>query len=66
VPDGSHLLKTWDYLRAMGVGEDLELFQREAIDHIRAWKGRNQIYGAIWDQDKEGYFKVGISNTASM
>ncbi|KAM0816011.1 hypothetical protein AB5N19_01812 [Seiridium cardinale] len=58
VPDGSHLQKTWDYLRGMGVGDDLELFQREAIDHIRAWKGRNQIYGAIWDQDKESYFKV--------
>ncbi|KAI1850374.1 hypothetical protein JX265_002272 [Neoarthrinium moseri] len=58
VPDGSHLLKTWDYLRGMGVGDDLDLFQREAIDHIRAWKGRNQIYGAIWGQDKETYFKM--------
>ncbi|ETS84137.1 hypothetical protein PFICI_02162 [Pestalotiopsis fici W106-1] len=58
VPDGSHLLKTWDYLRGMGVGDDLDLYQREAIDHVRAWKGRNQIYGALWDQDKERYFKM--------
>lgn len=58
VADGSHLLKTWDYLRHMGVGDDLDLFQREAVDHVRAWKGRNQIYGAIWGQDKEAYYKV--------
>ncbi|KAI1340160.1 Alpha/Beta hydrolase protein [Xylariaceae sp. FL0016] len=57
VGDGSHLAKTWDYLRSMGVGEDLEVWQREAVDHIRAWKGRNQIYGAIWAQDKEAYFR---------
>lgn len=47
----------------MGVGENLELFQREVIDHIRAWKGRNQIYGAIWDQDKEMYFKVSLKTS---
>ncbi|KAJ9142935.1 Alpha/beta-hydrolase [Pleurostoma richardsiae] len=57
VRDGSHLLKTWEYLRNMGVGEDVDLHQREAIDHIRAWKGRNQIYGAIWAQDKETFFR---------
>ncbi|KFA80915.1 hypothetical protein S40288_07993 [Stachybotrys chartarum IBT 40288] len=55
VQDGSHLLKTWDYLRTMGVGGDIDLFQREAVDHIRAWKGRNQIYGAVWDQDLASY-----------
>jgi pimeloyl-ACP methyl ester carboxylesterase len=62
VADGSHLLKTWDYLRMMGVNspdkEDLDLFQREAVDHIRAWKGRNQIYGAVWAQDKAAYLKA--------
>ncbi|KAK7946175.1 uncharacterized protein PG986_010496 [Apiospora aurea] len=76
VADGSHLPKTWNYLRAMGVGggggpgsgsgddggdEDdlyLGLHQREALDHIRAWKGRNQIYGAIWQQDGERYLRL--------
>jgi len=53
VTDGSHLLKTWEYLAHMGVGSDLDLWQREAIDHIRAWKGRNLIYGAVWAQDAE-------------
>ncbi|KAI0473053.1 Alpha/Beta hydrolase protein [Xylariaceae sp. FL0804] len=57
VADGSHLQKTWDYLAGMGVGDDLALHQREALDHIRAWRGRNQIYGAIWAQDKEAYFR---------
>jgi pimeloyl-ACP methyl ester carboxylesterase len=51
--DGSHLLKTWDYLGTIGIGEDLSLWQREAIDHIRAWKGRNLIYGAVWAQKSE-------------
>jgi pimeloyl-ACP methyl ester carboxylesterase len=53
VLDGSHLIKTWDYLGKMGIGGDLRLWQREAIDHIRAWKGRNLIYGAVWAQDAE-------------
>lgn len=53
VTDGSHLRKTWEYLAHMGVGSNLDLWQREAIDHIRAWKGRNLIYGAVWAQDAE-------------
>ena len=57
VEDGSHLLKTWNYLRKMGVGPDLALFQREAVDHIRAWRGRNLIYGAVWAQDSEEVFR---------
>jgi pimeloyl-ACP methyl ester carboxylesterase len=60
VRDGSHLLKTWDYLGNMGIGEDLVLWQREAVDHIRAWKGRNLIYGAVWAQESEAlYMSVG-------
>lgn len=55
VEDGSHLNKTWDYLKTMGVGDDLDLHQREALDHIRAWKGRNQIYGAVWGQELSEY-----------
>ncbi|KUJ16069.1 uncharacterized protein LY89DRAFT_719714 [Mollisia scopiformis] len=45
--------KDWHYLKNMGVGEDINLWQREAVDHIRAWKGRNLVYGAVWDQDAE-------------
>lgn len=55
VPDGSHLQKTWDYVAKLGGDGDLEVHQQAALDHLRAWKGRNQIYGAIWDQDKEKY-----------
>jgi len=53
VRDGIHLLKTWEYLGDMGVGEELGLWQREVLDHVRAWKGRNLIYGAVWEQDAE-------------
>jgi len=56
VPDGTHLQKTWDYLGKMGIGEDLGLRQREVIDHVRAWKGRMLIYGAVWNQDAETLF----------
>ncbi|KAF1815652.1 alpha/beta-hydrolase [Eremomyces bilateralis CBS 781.70] len=55
--DGSHLLKTWEYLGNMGVGEDITLWQREAVDHIRAWKGRMLIYGAVWAQKSEDLYK---------
>lgn len=59
VADGSHLQKTWDYLGNMGVGPaNLDLYQREAVDHIRAWKGRNQIYGAVWEQDLASFLDV--------
>jgi pimeloyl-ACP methyl ester carboxylesterase len=56
VEDGSHLQKTWDYLERMGVGDSLQLRQRQAIDHIRAWRGRMLIYGAVWTQDSETLF----------
>jgi len=57
VADGSHLLKTWEYLEHLGIGKDLELHQREALDNISAWEGRNQIYGCIWEQDCMAMFK---------
>ena len=57
VADGSHLLKTWEYLANMGVGEDLGLWHRESLDHVRAWKGRNLIYGAVWAQDSERIYQ---------
>jgi pimeloyl-ACP methyl ester carboxylesterase len=56
VIDGTHLQKTWDYLGTMGIGSDLVLRQRETIDHVRAWRGRMLIYGAVWNQDAETLF----------
>jgi pimeloyl-ACP methyl ester carboxylesterase len=44
VPDGSHLIKTWDYLGKSGLGGDLAYKQLELIDQIRAWHGKTQIY----------------------
>ncbi|KAF2400574.1 alpha/beta-hydrolase [Trichodelitschia bisporula] len=58
-PDGGHLLKTWEYLAHMGVGEDIGMWQREALDHLRAWRGRTLIYGAVWAQECEAlYMKI--------
>ncbi|EXJ90265.1 hypothetical protein A1O1_03364 [Capronia coronata CBS 617.96] len=52
VPSGEHLIKTWDYLIWEGIPKtNLDLLQREALDHIRAWKGRSQIYACIWEHD---------------
>lgn len=70
-PSGEHLTKTWAYLGRMGVTsagacsspptscspQDLEMWQRELLDHVRAWKGRLQIYGAVWSCDSETLFK---------
>lgn len=47
--DGSHLMKTWKHLES--IGDDVELRQRETLDNLIAWKGRNQIYFTIWNQD---------------
>lgn len=54
--DGRHLQLTWDYLARMGVGDSLELHQREVLDHLRAWRGRTQAYTAVWDQDLREMF----------
>jgi pimeloyl-ACP methyl ester carboxylesterase len=56
VEDGSHLMKTWEYLGNMGIGGDIGLWQREVVDHVRAWRGRNLIYGAVWAQDAERFY----------
>lgn len=67
VVSGAHLLATWQYLGRNGVtasglsaepptsctDEELALWQREVIDHIRAWKGRLQIYDAVFSQKTE-------------
>lgn len=58
VEDGSHLLATWTYLHKMGIpSSDLELWQREFLDHARAWKGRTLIYGAVWEQDGQALLR---------
>jgi pimeloyl-ACP methyl ester carboxylesterase len=56
VADGSHLQKTWDYLARMGAGRSLELQQRELLDHLRAWRARQQAYAVVWDQDFAAHF----------
>lgn len=54
VTSGDHLLKTWKYLLWEGTPqEDLQLLQRETLDHLRAWKGRSQIYACVWGYDAE-------------
>lgn len=52
ISDGSHLTKTWNYLIEHGIPSDnLELLQRELLDHARAWRGRMQIYACVWAYD---------------
>jgi pimeloyl-ACP methyl ester carboxylesterase len=58
VEDGSHLLKTWEYVNALGIPkQSTELLHRETLDHVRAWKGRSQIYSCVWDYDSIEAFK---------
>lgn len=50
--DGSHLQRTWDYLLEMGIPSgNTALLHREALDHLRAWRGRLQIYACVWAYD---------------
>jgi pimeloyl-ACP methyl ester carboxylesterase len=52
--DGSHLLATWDYVSDHDKQiprQEIDLLQRETLDHLRAWKGRSQIYSCVWDYD---------------
>ncbi|KAI1338638.1 Alpha/Beta hydrolase protein [Xylariaceae sp. FL0016] len=56
-PDGSHLAKTWTYLVQHGgisPARELDLLQRELLDHARAWKGRLQIYGCVFGAHHDG------------
>jgi pimeloyl-ACP methyl ester carboxylesterase len=59
VPDGSHWLKTWEYLQHHGgiPADDLEVLQQETLDHARAWRGRIQIYNCVWDHDGPALFR---------
>lgn len=54
VAAGDHWGKTWEYLKWEGLDPetDLDLVQREALDHARAWKGRNQIYSCVWKYER--------------
>ena len=55
VTDGSHLTKTWTYLR--GCGTDLEFKHQELLNHVRAWKGRIFIYTCVFTQDVWNLFE---------
>lgn len=59
VMSGQHLSETWEYLQFEGLvpSKNLELMQREVLDHIRAWRGRSQIYACVWAYDMEAVLK---------
>jgi hypothetical protein len=57
VQDGSHLIKTWDYLGKSSLGGDLAYKQLELIDHIRAWHVKAQIYTCSFKQGMWGLFE---------
>jgi hypothetical protein len=57
VTDGSHLVKTWEYLGDMGCSDDLVAKQQELLNHVRAWNGRMQVFGTVWGQDGMALFK---------
>ena len=46
-PDGSHLLRFWNYAYAHNQGTDLEIIHEEVTNIARAWKGRAQAYRAV-------------------
>ncbi|RME64356.1 MAG: alpha/beta hydrolase [Alphaproteobacteria bacterium] len=56
--DGAYLKTTWDYVKALGTGDDLDLQHREFVDTARAYMGRYQIYTGVWEQDFVAYYKA--------
>jgi pimeloyl-ACP methyl ester carboxylesterase len=57
VVSGSYLLENWEYLRNLGAHADPMLMHREMADQLRAWWGRVQSYGAVWDQDFTAFYR---------
>ena len=54
--DGSHLLAGWKMLEIYGAHASVELHHREALIHLKAWKGCRQAFNAIVNQDFAGMF----------
>jgi len=55
--DGSHLLFGWKMLETYGAQQlPVELHHVEAMDHLTAWRGCAQAYGAALDQDFSSLF----------
>jgi hypothetical protein len=57
VADGSHLVKTWEYLGDVGCSDDLLVKQQELLNHVRAWNDRMRVFGTVWDQNGMALFK---------
>jgi len=52
VADGSHLLRGWKQLEQYGAGKtSVEHHQREAMDHLKAWKGGALAFTAALNYD---------------
>lgn len=49
VTDGSHLKKSWDYVNSQG-GWDVVQLHSQALDTIRAYEGRIQVYTCVFSQ----------------
>lgn len=49
--DGSHLIAGWKMLEIYGAHASIELHHREALDHLKAWRGCAQAFNAILNQN---------------
>ena len=50
-PTGAFLPGTWEYLRMVGAGSDVELHTRELADHLVAHRTMPMAFSAVWNQD---------------
>lgn len=48
VPDGSHLLKTWERVDSQGTQWELTELHGQVLDAIRSYEGRIQIYTCVF------------------
>jgi pimeloyl-ACP methyl ester carboxylesterase len=50
-PDGKYLTDTWQLISGLIAEFDPVLTHREVLGALRSINGRDQAFGAIWDQD---------------
>lgn len=57
-PTGAFLPGTWEYLRMIGAGSDVELHTRELADHLTAHRTMPMAFSAVWNQDVEALLRA--------
>jgi pimeloyl-ACP methyl ester carboxylesterase len=56
-PSGAFLTTAWEYLRMIGAAANVDLHNRELVDHLIAHRTMPMAFSAVWNQDVEGAYR---------